>query len=358
MGVVDESKDSQTDLPTDERSDIRRHMKFLGFSENDDDVIARIHEAIDDQVNTIIAEFYEHLNKFSELDNLLTRPGIVAHLKHVQRKHLLELGLHMTWPHYTENLVKIGSTHEKIGLKQEWYLGAHSKLFDLMSRALFKDGLLSDEESLETLLTLNRLFALDATVSIEAYYQATKQRLEALLLELSKAQQDLEETARIDEMTGVSNRSCLFELLEAEISRSQRFEHPFSLLFLDIDRFKKINDGYGHIFGDSVIRATAQITREFVRPANIVGRYGGEEFAIGLVECDSANAFGVAERLREKLESTEIAHNNQRTKITVSIGVAELAGTNDTLEKLIHRADTALYQAKDEGRNRTVRFEA
>ena len=345
-------------MSAEKHTDISRHMEFLGFSGNSDKIIARIHEAIDGQVNTIISDFYDHLNQYPELNDFLSAPGLVAHLKHVQRKHLLDLGLRMSWPHYSENLVTIGSTHEKIGLKQEWYLGAHTKLFELMAHTLFRDGFLKDEESLETLLTLNRLFALDATVAIESYYQSTKRRLEALLQELSKAQRNLEASARIDEMTSVNNRHHLFELLESEIARSHRFEHPFSLLFLDIDRFKKINDEFGHIFGDSVIRSTAQITRELIRPANIVGRYGGEEFAIGLVECDSSNAFLVAERLREKLESTEIAYNDHRTTITVSIGVAELGGVDDTLEKLIHRADTALYQAKDAGRNCTVLFEA
>ena len=345
-------------MSAEERTDIDRHMKFLGFSGRDDKIIARIHEVIDNRIDTIIADFYDHLAEFPELDKFLSSPGIIAHLKHVQRQYLLNLGLRMTWPHYSNNLVDIGSTHEKIGLKQEWYLGAHTKLFELMAHAFFKDSHLEDEESLEVLLTLNRLFALDATVAIESYYQSTKRRLEALLQELSKAQRDLEASARIDEMTGVNNRKYLFESLESEISRSLRFEHPFSLLFLDIDRFKKINDQFGHIFGDNVIRSTAQITRELIRPANIVGRYGGEEFAIGLVECDSSNAFLVAERLREKLESTEIAYNDHRTTITVSIGVSELAGANDTLEKMIHRADTALYRAKDAGRNCTVLFDA
>ena len=345
-------------MSAEKHTDIDRHMKFLGFSERDDKIIARIHEVIDDRIDTIITDFYDHLNEFPELADFLSSPGIVAHLKHVQRQHLLDLGLRVTWPHYSNNLVDIGSTHEKIGLKQEWYLGAHAKLFELMAHAFFKDGFLDDEESLETLLTLNRLFALNATVVVESYYQSTKRRLEALLQELSKAQRDLEASARIDEMTGVNNRHHLFELLESEITRSLRFEHPFSLLFLDIDRFKKINDQFGHIFGDNVIRSTAQITRELIRPANIVGRYGGEEFAIGLVECDSSNAFRVAERLREKLESTEIAYNDHRTTITVSIGVSELAGANDTLEKMIHRADTALYRAKDAGRNCTVLFDA
>ena len=313
---------------------------------------------IDEEINSIISDFYDHLNEFPELDAFLSTPGIVAHLKHAQRKHLLELGLRMTWPDYTENLIGIGTTHERIGLRQEWYLGAHNKLFELMVNTLFKDGVLDSEEQLETVFTLNRLFTLDATISIEAYYQATKQRLEALVKELSKAQRALEESSRIDEMTGVSNRKHLFELLEAEISRSRRYDHPFSLLFLDIDHFKQINDQFGHVFGDSVIRTTAQITREFIRPSNILGRYSGEEFAIGLVECNSADAVHVAERLREKLESTTIAYNDQRTTITASIGIAELDGADDTLERLIHRADTALYRAKDEGRNRTVLFEA
>ena len=165
----------------------------------------------------------------------------------------------------------------------------------------------------------------------------------------------LELASNTDPMTGASNRRHFMPLLRQEINRGHRFNHCVSLLMLDIDHFKKINDTYGHPTGDLVICTLADICRKESRQIDVVSRLGGEEFAILLPETGIQKALAVAERVRAAVENTPIKSlGNIEFSFTVSIGVAEQPQDEKSEEKLIGMADAALYQAKTSGRNRVV----
>ena len=165
----------------------------------------------------------------------------------------------------------------------------------------------------------------------------------------------LERASNTDPMTGTSNRRHFMPLLRQEIIRSQRLDRRVSLLMLDIDHFKKINDTYGHPTGDMVICTLADICRKASREIDAVARLGGEEFAILLPETDLQEALAVAERVRATVENTAVKSlGDVEFRFTVSIGVAEQPAQNKSEEKLIGMADAALYQAKTSGRNRVV----
>lgn len=158
-----------------------------------------------------------------------------------------------------------------------------------------------------------------------------------------------------DHLTGVSNRRHFVPLLRSEINRAERFHHPFSLLILDIDWFKDINDTHGHPTGDLVICALADICRNSGRSIDIVARLGGEEFAILLLEIQLPEALAVAERLRTAVERARVRSlDGVEFGFTVSIGVAEQPLGNLSAEKLMDMADDAMYQAKANGRNRVI----
>ena len=137
-----------------------------------------------------------------------------------------------------------------------------------------------------------------------------------------------------------------------EFHRSRRYQHPFALLFLDVDRFKEINDRHGHVFGDHVLLHVVQLARGIIRPPDIMGRYGGEEFVIGLVECYQSGALQIAERIRLKIAQEQCAWEHHSTSVTVSIGIVMLSPEIDQVETLVTRADQAMYYAKHRGRNR------
>ena len=173
-------------------------------------------------------------------------------------------------------------------------------------------------------------------------------------------QQELERQARMDYLTGLSNRRYFIEQAESEITRMQRFDRPLSVFMLDIDHFKRVNDTYGHQAGDDVIKHLAGQCMQCLREVDIVGRMGGEEFAILLPETDRDQAQQVAERLRSLVSQSKVPlASGLPLSFTVSIGVTTLAAkTKINIDTLLNQADEALYQAKNAGRNRVSVFQA
>ncbi len=159
------------------------------------------------------------------------------------------------------------------------------------------------------------------------------------------------EAASKDPLTGVQNRSAMDASISREIELAKRHGNNLSLLALDIDHFKKVNDTYGHSMGDCVIKAVAEAASAAIRSSDMVFRFGGEEFVILLSSTDQAGAELLANRLRQRIEETVIICDGQHMSATVSIGVTSLHSGDDR-DSMFSRADTALYQAKSAGRNR------
>lgn len=169
---------------------------------------------------------------------------------------------------------------------------------------------------------------------------------------LYAAQQELTKLATTDFLTGSSNRRMFLELGEKEVRRAERYGHPLSVLMLDVDHFKSVNDGYGHCCGDQVLQFLVRKGQEILRPSDILGRLGGEEFAVILPETDSETAFKVAERLRLAYEQASFrTDDGNKMGVTVSIGVVSRQPGELGMENILNRADKALYLAKNSGRN-------
>ncbi len=161
----------------------------------------------------------------------------------------------------------------------------------------------------------------------------------------------LEKANRLDSLTGLNNRRYFDEIINKESERAERYHHPTSLIMLDLDHFKKVNDNFGHQTGDRVLRTLGKILLEEVRQCDTPCRYGGEEFAIILPETELGKAIKIAERIRHAIEQENIVtHNNIHLKITASLGIA-CTEENQSID-LIEAADQALYHAKKSGRNR------
>lgn len=161
-----------------------------------------------------------------------------------------------------------------------------------------------------------------------------------------------------DELTGLINRREFFTLASHEEERAKREGHIVSVMMLDADYFKKINDTYGHAAGDDVLRDLADNCRKIFRKTDVVGRYGGEEFAVMLPGAEEKMAKIIAERIRSSIEASTVKHDDEDINYTVSIGIACAIGKDVRIEELLDRADRALYTAKAEGRNRAVFDEA
>jgi diguanylate cyclase len=173
-------------------------------------------------------------------------------------------------------------------------------------------------------------------------------------LQLQKANAQLHQISRTDGLTGLLNRKTWEQSLRHEFKRFQRYQHSCSLIMFDIDYFKRINDSYGHTAGDEVIRRTAAALREGLRDSDVAGRYGGEEFAVILVDTDAAGAKVVAERLRTTIEAASVPFEEHVINFTISLGIAELTPKISDPTMWIDTADRGLYNAKRSGRNQAV----
>ena len=172
-----------------------------------------------------------------------------------------------------------------------------------------------------------------------------------ILLQRSLMHQQLAAAARTDPKTGLLNATAWQREADAEVSRALRSGLPMSLLLVDVDHFKRVNDSHGHLIGDDVLRALATELRQQVRESDVVGRFGGEEFTVLLPRTDGAGACRIAERLRSSAGLLSVTAADTQISVTISIGVAELGRHGHDLFELLAAADLALYRAKAAGRN-------
>ena len=176
---------------------------------------------------------------------------------------------------------------------------------------------------------------------------------------LREANEKLHTLAITDGLTGISNRRAIFERLKSEISRAVRENSPFCLIMLDIDHFKKVNDTYGHSAGDKVLVEIVNRIKSKLRSHDDIGRYGGEEFLVGISKADSKISRVIAERLRKCICERPFQVEDRKIDVSISLGVVNFMPSrnhdiNDFLESKIKAADIALYKAKEAGRNRVA----
>ena len=183
---------------------------------------------------------------------------------------------------------------------------------------------------------------------------AVSATLGLMWIEIQRLEGELKRLAAHDSLTGLLTRRAFQDQFERDVSRSRRSGEPFALALLDLDHFKQLNDGHGHPFGDEILRRTAQRLRSGVRTHDILGRYGGEEFALLMPGLDKAAGLRTAERIRGAIAALELEHDDEWLRLTISAGVAAFPQDGVDWESLLTAADEALYEAKASGRNRVV----
>ncbi len=198
----------------------------------------------------------------------------------------------------------------------------------------------------------------DILWKIKELLQKRKQLLEKELEQFKKEIQSLKEKVikmlnivNLDPLTQVLSRVSFLRSLQEALERFYKFKVKFSFCLIDVDYFKKINDTYGHLAGDLVLRKIGEILKSSLRGKDLVGRYGGEEFGIILLDIDKEEAKKVVERIRKNVEKHIFLYEDKKIKVTISAGVTDVKDY-DTINTLIKRADIALYKAKNNGRNR------
>jgi len=243
----------------------------------------------------------------------------------------------------TEVYKKLGDTAAALG---------HFESFYQAERQLF------DEESDRRLKTIEIIHNVENTRKDAEIYQLRNVELQREVDERKQAQAALEHLATIDTLTGLANRRYFLELAERAFYQAQRYNRPLSVVMIDVDNFKHINDTFGHAAGDQVLAGLASRMQQVLRRSDILGRYGGDEFVVLLPETGQEGARRMTERLREAVARTSHSIGQIDLPVSLSVGVSSSFGmTNITLDQLLQRADKALYTSKQSGRDRVTAFE-
>ncbi len=236
-----------------------------------------------------------------------------------------------------ENIQMDASADQPSANDRYWVYISH------ISKALIDD--LASKRALISLITYLLLFLVTAFISSIYAKNAVQKKLAFL---------KLQQHATTDELTGIANRRELQKIGENEFKRARRFNRDYAILILDLDHFKVINDTYGHIIGDEVLKHISNICLDIIRIEDLLARYGGEEFVMLLPETDIEGARQLAERICQDVRNQTFESTNGPISITVSIGVSEIGSVDTSYSDILLRADKALYQAKQKGRDRIV----
>jgi len=235
---------------------------------------------------------------------------------------------------------------------------SHDKLLLELSKEFFFIFMLKTDPKNEISIRFNTLLKYREVVMA---LEQKSEELESTIFELAFASTNvleqnefLEQMAKKDGLTMLFNHSYFKDKLKDEMVRSERYNNSFTVAILDLDFFKKVNDQYGHVKGDEVLKEFANIIKSIVRTTDIAARYGGEEFAILFTETNLADSTIVIERMREKLENTVFESEEKCFKITFSAGITPYDKRYKDAEFMVNVADKALYLSKTNGRNRTT----
>ena len=330
---------------------IQRRLRILELSEQDFAYAGRLQkEVIVPHFSQIMNAFMDKMLNQAEVQSFLTDADSQKRVKTTITAFLLSLGSGFDSASYFDHRLMVGMAHEKVGLSLSMYLCAYRMLTQTIIDH-FPPSLCADQQEYARLVGfLYKINTLDMSLAIETYHNTHVHSLKESIGDLQAREVELKQQAITDSLTGMINHEHVFTELARVLSAAQREQIPLCVVMADLDHFKKVNDNYGHQAGDTVLEETSSRIKSSLRDFDLVGRYGGEEFMILLVNSTMDTAGMVAERIRKKVGNIPMPLKDQDITVTISMGIAA-AGSNDSVETLVARADKALYNAKHGGRN-------
>lgn len=332
--------------------EIAYRMQLLNLNKEELNLLFSHKILIEDNIDIIVDEFYEKQTEIDEISLLIGDADTLLRLRSAQRKYVIDLFSGNYDSEYVNNRLRIGMVHKRIGVEPKLYLSAVRTLKDVVTKSLKR--IISKSDVLEkTLDALDKLLYFDITLVFDTYIDClvgeienakNKTEIYAKSLEQKVAErtQQLEEQAQKDPLTNLYNQRAMQELLRRDLSTSKRRQVKLSLVYFDIDNFKNINDTFGHIKGDEVLKSIGQAMLNNVRSTDIPCRYGGDEFCIILPDCSSAKARVICEKIIKEF-------SDKFPEFSISIGIAE-TGLEVYVDgdRLIKDADEKMYMAKKE----------
>lgn len=339
-------------LKITEREIIKR-LEYLQISEDDSKVLLEAKPLIAKNIDCIINEYYESLLKYSEVSRIIGDADSLSRLKKYVRQYVLDLFNGEYGEEYVHSRLRVGLVHKRIGVTPKLYIMAIRQLLNLLRKYLMDPSQKNCVNCHSRIDVVEKVIMFDLTLVFDTYIHSLVDELERGKEEIEKYADNLEEIitqktkkltemARQDGLTSLSNQRSFYEELRKANSRSRRLGEDLSLIYLDLDGFKKVNDTFGHKKGDEILVKTSAAILTTVRAEDTPARYGGDEFCIILPNTSINQAHDFAKRLIEVFNK-----KSGDSGVTLSIGIAttnkDLLLDSDTLVK---KADKAMYNSK------------
>lgn len=337
------------------KHEIKRRKEYFDLNEDVIQTIISLREIIADNLNELVNEFYKKILHFSEMDRLIGDAETLQRLKNHQRNYILTLFDGQYDEEYIHARLRVGVVHNRIGLEPKFYISAVHHLLAVFRNIISAHHSQNCPSCLEGIAAIEKIVMFDLSLTFDTYINSlmdevgrSKKELEdyAESLEeiISERTKLLKEQARHDGLTKLLNQRSFYTELRRELLRGQRRNHATSLIYFDLDNFKKLNDSQGHKRGDEILVAVADAMRTTLRDNEIKARYGGDEFCIILPGSNAQDAQQACQRLNKVIkESTE------GSGISCSMGIAVSPPDNNyDADSLVKMADKAMYEAKRE----------
>ena len=332
--------------------EILRRMQLLDINTETLNQLASHKLLIEENIDAIVDEFYEKQLEIDEISMLIGDADTLLRLRNAQRKYVIELFSGAYDSEYVNNRLRIGLVHKRIGVEPKLYLSSVKTLKELIIKAL-KRNINNNEVLQVTLDALDKLLYFDITLVFDSYIDSlvgdiktakrkTEEYAKSLEDKVAERTKQLEEQAKLDPLTNIYNRRAMQDVLKRELATAKRRETKLSIIYFDIDHFKDINDTFGHLKGDEVLKYIGQSLFNSVREVDVPCRFGGDEFCIILPECNIKNAKAICEKILNKFAE-------KYPEFSLSVGIAE-TGTENYVDGdvLIKNADDKMYIAKKE----------
>lgn len=354
MAVTVAMSRSESDIATStiriqsiNQASIERRLALLGLNSEDEKLAAILQsDVVASKTEDIIENFYATLSQHASFNRVIQQGFNVQALKKTQKDYLTSLGVNFQTPEYFHQRLLIGLMHAKVGVLPSLYQCSYRLLQQLLINAIPEY-----HEQRDALISfILKITTLDMSLAIEAYEEGLTANLRSSVETLTDEKTSLSRELATDALTATFSRRRILEIL-AYLLDITKADNPTSIIMVDLDYFKKINDQYGHVVGDDVLKQTAECIRQAMRSSNSLGRYGGEEFIAVLPYTNLSQAAIVADRIRLKINEKPIVTHGHTINLTLSLGVASTTRP-EPINEFIDRADKALYQAKELGRNR------
>jgi len=338
---------------------IAERLQLIGLSDPHSALLSHDlqNHVIRSNIDVIIDSFYDTLSCHREFVGIVQRHTEVSKLKTMQRRYLLSLGENFESPGYFEERLRVGVVHQHVGVSLSLYHSSYRLMQSLLIDNI-PDELRSNPTTFLSMVQfITKIAALDMSLAIETYYFDRVDFLERSIDSMKQSidtmrgeGEELRRSLRTDSLTNLCSRGFSIQVLKEALTISKEAHRPLSVIMVDLDHFKDINDKYGHPFGDRILATVAARLSSAARERDTIGRYGGEEFILILEDTPMEDAIILAERVRLKVCSNPVQVADRAVSITISLGVAAVSDQDDA-ESLTARADKALYAAKAAGRN-------